>query len=172
MTVYYHLTEYLDEIPPHKATLEDAAHFLQTGCFDRETTTPDDYWADGLPMAKPGDILEISTLTVLFDTTARRAKLDDGAIVWRLDDPLPPDCDFIAVRWRAGAGWSPVSICDPLLVDLSTHLEEVAEEMLFPGDLEEGVLEDVVAARHGECRARFDLIDGTPTLTIVEAKPS
>lgn len=142
-TVYYHITEYLDEIPPHKGTLEDAAHFLQTGCFDRETKEPEEYWKGPLPMAKPGDIIGLSTLTVLFDTTARRRTLDDDARVWEFDQELPEDCDFIANRYGPGLGWPVDTIASPGYTLLNTHLNEVSETY-WDG---EDVIEDIVVAR-------------------------
>jgi hypothetical protein len=155
--VYYYVSKYNDEVPPHEPTLEAAAKFLHTGCGE-----DGDFYADQAPLAKPGDIIELSTLAIFFDTEARLVEDGAGGEVWTFAPAIPPDADFAAIRFCRDAGWTGDDIFNPHGTD-----RDIAE-MMESQDTDGDTVEHIAIGRTGTARARYDLIDGTPVLTLLE----
>lgn len=146
--VLYYIDEYLDEVPVHGPSLADAAAFLHTGKGTWDTQFD-------APLAQPGDIILLYTLTLLEDRTARRI---DGA--WVFDPPVPADCDFAAVRWGPHAGWDADTIFDP-------NGESAHDTLSCLADGEDDQIEDIAIGRNGSARARYDVIDDKPVLVLI-----
>lgn len=158
--VYYYVTNYNDEMPPHEPTLECAAFFLQTGRYSPDVPAdPENETEWEAPLAAPGDIIELDTLTVYSDAVAT-FYVDDAARGWRFDPPIPDDADFGAIRHGEGMGWSVDSVFNPTGNGAADMMSEWA-------DGETDAVEYVVFGRTGNARARFDLIDGKPLLTLL-----
>ncbi|MBA4338339.1 MAG: hypothetical protein C0421_05795 [Hyphomonas sp.] len=158
--VYYYVSRFNDEVPPHEPTLESAAYFLQTGRSGPDD--PDCELQSAAPFATPGDIIELDTLEILFDTYAQLLKLDDGMELWQLAAVPPEDARFAAIRWNVGLGWDADTIFDPWCKasDLAALFADLG--------IEDERVENIAIGRTGEAKARFDLdAEGRPTLTLV-----
>lgn len=150
---YYYIVEYVDEMPPHKPTLEGAAYFLLTGqSYEGE---PDAYYAKSAPLAKDGDVIELSVLERFADRTA--IKGEDG---WRLVPEPPADADFVAIGYGPGMGWGE---------SMGGSVKDIAADLDEDGDAE---VADIVVARDASAKAVFRLIDGKPSLELLTAKES
>lgn len=161
--IFYHLSDYADEVQVHVPTLEGAAYFLQHG---RDPDgDPDDVWI-GAPLAKPGDAVPLMRLEILLDTVARRDGASGG---WVFDPPLPPEANFLAVRWGGGLGWSGERICDPR--DIGANGDSVFFDELNDGD---DVVEHVAVGVTSDVRASFslDAVTGEPRLTLISQADS
>lgn len=156
--VYWFLTDYMDEVPVHGPTLQEAAYFLQHG--KRADDDPETEVWGAPPLAKPGDVVSLSSLTMLGDVTARRVTREDGKTGWDFDPPLPPVADFMAVRWGAGAGWDADTICNPANEGATDdHFNE-----LFP---EEEAVENIAVGYHGDWQGVFYIAEGVPRLQLI-----
>lgn len=112
----YYVAAFMDEVPPHRPTLEAAATFLLKGGESQEDFA--EQAKPTGPLAADGDIIELDVLDLYADRTAIRA--DDGT--WSLEPPPPRGAHFFAIRFAPGYGWS----ADEILSDNPTDDELAA----------------------------------------------
>lgn len=158
--VYYYVSEYNDEVAPHAPTLEAAAAFLhgKVSVLECEGGEYNGLAVDGEPLAKPGDIIRLDTLTLQEDRTATFWR-DDDRQGWTFSPPIPADCNFAAFRFGAGCGWTGDDIFDP-----HRDIEEVLREYAAGEDR----VENIAIGKTGTAQARFELTpEGQPVLVLI-----
>lgn len=154
---YYYITEFNDEMPPHRPTLEGAAFFLLHGkAYPEETEA---FFAERAPLAADGDVIQLDVLELFADRVAIR----DGES-WRLAPPPPDGAEFFAVRYGASAGWD-IDGMGGSLSDIAECLNECLNEDGGDGQY-------VAVGRHAEVKAVFRVIDGAPSLEVLSAEKS
>ncbi len=159
--ILWYLSDYSDEVVPHKTTLDGAAYFLMHGKASPDD--PDTCEFGGTPLVEPGATVALSSLTLLSDRRAVRREVEGGAFVWDILPPVPPNCHFMALRYGSGASWDADTICNPHDRELDEFLSEWAE-----GD---EIISDIAIGRDGSHSAVFEVVDGKPRLRLLGDPP-
>lgn len=146
---YFYISEFNDEMPPHLPTLEGAACFLLTGKGYPDEV--DAYYAARAPLAKDGDVVVLDVLELFANRVAIR---DNDA--WRLEPSPPEGAEFFAVRYGPAAGWD--------IEGMGGSLSDIAGAL----DEDGGDGQYVAVGRHGEAKAVFRVIDGSPSLELIQ----
>lgn len=157
--VYYYISHFNDETCPHLPTLEAAAWFLQHGTMGPDDRIVNAIYAKDLPLAKPGDIIELDALAMLPDMRAFREEATFSA--WRWQPAIPSFANFVALRSGPGQGWDFETIGCPTSEDSFRYwLDEIAGDELL--------VENIAVGVTGKPRGVFFLNEGVPTLILID----
>lgn len=161
----FYLDDFTDEVMPSQlegSTLEAWAKWLSRG-GERDDPYRDPDEDDCWCFDPPADGTEYAGSSLTFEDDVIATCSGDGEAI-RFSRPVPPDADFMAIRFAPGLGWDAESILDPTC----TFGRSIEQQLIEAIDLERGEECNLAIARTASVKLLYRA--DPPRLEIVAAE--